>query len=174
MAWAGAGVKNSAGETREKGGKPAFSREGRISLAKGGGAGPPWRDKGEGGEMDWYQGSTRPEIAGQLLIALLFLGTGAINATTKVKQHLDRMVAMNVPWAGLVLWTGFVLQFVGGTMVAIDWRADIGALILILFTLVATAIFHRFWLMEDPLRRHLHLSFVFSNCAVIGGLLLLV
>jgi len=28
--------------------------------------------------------------------------------------------------------------------------------------------------MDDPLRRHLHLSFVFSNVAVIGALLLLI
>ena len=43
-----------------------------------------------------------------------------------------------------------------------------------MFTVLASAIFHRFWTVEDPLRRHLHLSFVFSNIAVIGALLLLI
>ena len=40
-------------------------------------------------------------------------------------------------------------------------------------TVLASAIFHRFWTMDDPLRRHMHLSILFSNIAVIGGLLLL-
>ena len=114
------------------------------------------------------------QIAGQLLIAILFLGTGVINSTTKVKQHVDRMAAMGIPRAALVLWCGFLMQYVGGLSIAFDYRTDIGAPILIVFTIIATAMFHRFWELDDPLRRHLHLSFIFSNCAVVGGLLLLI
>ncbi len=114
------------------------------------------------------------QIAGQLLIAILFLGTGVINSTTKIKQHVDRMAAMGIPRAALVLWCGFLMQYVGGLSIAFDYRTDIGAPILIVFTIIATAMFHRFWELDDPLRRHLHLSFIFSNCAVVGGLLLLI
>lgn len=121
-----------------------------------------------------YEGHTALQIAGQVLIAVLFLGTGLINATTKVQQHVDRMAAMNIPAARLVLWTGFALQFAGGLMILVDVWTAIGAVILILFTILASAIFHRFWLVDDPLRRHFHLSFLFSNCAVVGGLLLLI
>lgn len=121
-----------------------------------------------------YEGHTALQIAGQVMIASLFLGTGAINVTTKVKQHLDRMKAMDVPFAGLLLAIGFVLQFVGGFMLLFDYRTPIAATILIVFTVAASVIFHRFWLVEDPLRRHFHVSFLFSNIAVIGGLLLLV
>jgi putative oxidoreductase len=121
-----------------------------------------------------YADHTNLEIAGQLLIAVLFLGTGIINATTKVKQHVDRMAAMNVPAPALMLWIGFALQFTGGILIALDYRTDIGATILIIFTVLATVLFHRWWKIDDPLRKHLHLSFVFSNCAVVGGLLLLI
>lgn len=114
------------------------------------------------------------EIAGQLMIATLFLGTLVLNAATKEQQHVDRMAAMGIPRPRTTLWAGFALQAVGGLMVAIDWHAGLGAILLIVFTLLASAIFHRFWTMEDPLRRHLHLSFIFSNIAVIGGLLLLI
>lgn len=114
------------------------------------------------------------QIAGQLLIAFLFLGTGVINSTMKVKQHVDRMAAMGIPQARLVLWIGFAMQYAGGLSVAFDYRTEIGAVILIVFTVVATAIFHRYWELEDPLRRHLHQSFIFSNCAIVGGLLLLI
>lgn len=121
-----------------------------------------------------YAEHTTLQIVGQLLIALLFLGTGLINSTMKVKQHVDRMAAMGIPFAAVVLWIGFAMQYVGGLMIAFDYRTDIGAVILIVFTVVATAIFHRYWELEDPLRRHLHQSFIFSNCAVVGGLLLLI
>ena len=121
-----------------------------------------------------YADHSALQIAGQLLIAFLFLGTGLINSTTKVKQHVDRMAAQGIPQAALVLWIGFAMQYIGGLSIALDYRTDIGAPILIVFTVVATAIFHRFWDLDDPLRRHLHMSFIFSNCAIVGGLLLLV
>ncbi|MBS28127.1 MAG: hypothetical protein CL566_04265 [Alphaproteobacteria bacterium] len=122
----------------------------------------------------FYADNTPLEIVAQLMIATLFLGTLVINAATKERQHVDRMAAMGVPMARLVLWAGFVMQAVGGVMVAIDWHTATGAVILMVFTVLASAIFHRFWTMDDPLRRHLHLSFVFSNIAVLGALLLLV
>jgi len=90
-----------------------------------------------------------------------------------VKQHADRMAAMGIPVPYVTLWIGFAMQAVGGVMVAADWHTDIGSVILIVFTVLASAIFHRFWTMDDPLRRHMHLSILFSNIAVIGGLLLL-
>ena len=121
-----------------------------------------------------YEGHTALQVAGQILIAVLFLGTGLVNATTKVQQHVDRMVAMNIPAARLVLWVGFAMQFAGGAMVLVDVWTGAGAILLIVFTILASAIFHRFWLVDDPLRRHFHVSFLFSNCAVVGGLLLLI
>jgi putative oxidoreductase len=120
-----------------------------------------------------YQDHSALQVAGQLLIAFLFLATGVLNATTKFGQHLDRMVAAGVPRAKVVLIGGFAMQLVGGLLVALDFQRAIGAGILIAFTVLATAIFHQFWRVADPLRRHLHVSFVFSNCGIVGGLLLL-
>lgn len=120
-----------------------------------------------------YADHTVLQIVGQIFIAALFLGTALINSTTKVKQHADRMAAMGVPAPYVTLWIGFAIQYVGGILVLLDIQTDIGAYLLILFTVAATAVFHRFWQVEDPLRRHLHQSFLFSNIAVVGGLLLL-
>ena len=121
-----------------------------------------------------YADHTPLEVAGQLLITLLFLGTALINSTMKVKQHADRIAAQGIPAPHAVLWTGFAMQYAGGVMIGLDIWTDVGAVILIVFTALATAIFHRFWEVEDPLRRHLHQAFLFSNCAIVGGLLLLI
>ena len=53
------------------------------------------------------------------------------------------------------------------------WHAEIGALCLILFTVAATAIFHRFWSMRDPAKRNLSRIILLGNTAILGGLLLL-
>ena len=121
-----------------------------------------------------FEGQSALHIAGQLLIAFLFLATGIINAGWKFRQHLDRMIEAGVPLARPALIIGFAMQFAGGAMLALDYGTGIAAAILIVFTVAATAIFHRFWLIEDPLRRHLALSFVFNNIGIVGGLLLVV
>jgi putative oxidoreductase len=119
-----------------------------------------------------YQDHTALQAAGQLLLAFAFLATGVRNAGFKFRQHLDRMVAYGVPQARLALLAGLVLQFTGGILLAFDiWRVA-GAALLIAFTVLASAIFHRWWLAPDPLLAHLHLSNLIVNCGVIGGLLL--
>jgi len=117
---------------------------------------------------------TTLHLIGRLLVAFLFLGTLATNATMKFEQHRARMEAYGIPMPKLALIVGFAMQGVGGLMIAFDWHRQIGAWICIVFIVAATAIFHRWWTVtNDPLRRHLHLSFVFVNCAVVGALLLL-
>ena len=120
-----------------------------------------------------YADHTTLQVVGQIFIAVLFLGTALINSTTKVKQHADRMAALGVPIPYVTLWAGFAIQYAGGILVLLDIRTDFGAYLLILFTVVATAIFHRFWLVADPLLRHIHMSVLFSNIGIVGALLLL-
>ena len=120
-----------------------------------------------------YADHTILQTIGQLLIAFLFVATGLINARTKFKQHLDRMVAVGVPLARFALIAGFAMQIIAGLLIAFDTRRAPAAGVLIVFTVLATGIFHQYWRVEDPLRRHLHVSYIFSNCGIIGGLLLL-
>ena len=120
-----------------------------------------------------YADTPALHIAGQLLIAFLFLGTLVMNFGWKQKQHADRMTASGVPFAWLVLYCGFAMQLIGGLMVAFDWHTKWGAIILIVFTIAACALFHRFWEVENPLQRHFHISTLFSNAAIIGALFLI-
>jgi len=119
-----------------------------------------------------YQDHTALQAAGQLLLAAAFLGTGIRNAGWKFRQHLERMVAHGVPQAKLVLLAGFALQFAGSLLLLLDWHRTLGAGLLIAFMILASAIFHRWWLIPDPLLSHLHLSNLIVNCGVVGGLLL--
>ena len=119
-----------------------------------------------------YHDHTPLQAAGQLLLAFAFLATGVRNAGWKFRQHLERMAANGVPRPKTVLIAGFVLQFTGALLLASDLYRVVGAALLIAFTVLASAIFPRWWSIPDPLLRHLHLSNLIVNCGIIGGLLL--
>lgn len=114
------------------------------------------------------------DTTGRLLIVACFLITGLSNLTkARIKDHVDRMVAFGTPLPKPAFWLGIALQFTGCALLAVGWHAEIGAWCLIVFTVAATAIFHRFWVMQDPMRRNLSRLMLLNNTGVLGGLLLL-
>jgi len=119
-----------------------------------------------------YEAHTGLQAAGQLLLALAFLASGVRNLVWKFSQHEERMVALGVPLPRLALWLGFALQFSGALLLALDYQRALGAWLLVAFTVAASLIFHRWWLIPDPLLRHLHIGNLLVNLGVIGGLLL--
>jgi putative oxidoreductase len=114
------------------------------------------------------------DTAGRLLIVFAFLATGLCNLTkARIKDHIERMAAFGTPAPAAAFWTGIALQFTGCALILLDWRADIGVWCLIVFTVIATAIFHRFWSMPDPAKRNSSRIILLGNAAIVGGLLLL-
>jgi putative oxidoreductase len=114
------------------------------------------------------------DAAGRLLIVACFLVTGLSNLTrARIKDHIDRMIAFGTPLPKVTFWFGIGLQLTGCVLLATGWHAEIGAWCLIVFTVAATAIFHRFWRMPDPLRRNVSRLMLLNNTGVLGGLLLL-
>jgi putative oxidoreductase len=120
------------------------------------------------GDLSWT------DTAGRLLIVLCFLATGLCNLTrARIKDHIDRMAGFHTPFPAAAFWTGIALQFAGCALLLFDWHAEIGVWCLIVFTVAATAIFHRFWSMQDPAKRNLSRIILLGNTAILGGLLLL-
>lgn len=114
------------------------------------------------------------DTAGRLLIVGFFLAAGLCNLTpARIKDHIDRMAAFHTPFPAAAFWTGIVLQFTGCALLLAGWHADLGAVFLIVFTIAATAIFHRFWQMTDPQRRNPSRVMFLNNTGLLGGLVLL-
>jgi len=114
------------------------------------------------------------DFTGRGLIVLFFVATGIANLTkARIADHIDRMADFGVPFPATTFWIGIVLQFAGSAMVLTDWHPAIGTLCLIVFTITATAIFHRFWQKSDPLQRNISRITLLGNAAIVGGLLLL-
>jgi putative oxidoreductase len=114
------------------------------------------------------------ELAGAYLIVLFFLVTGVSNLTkARIADHIDRMAVFGVPFPATTFWAGIVLQLTGCALLLLDWHPATGVLCLIVFTIAATSIFHRFWQKTDPVQRNFSRITLLSNTAVLGGLLLL-
>jgi uncharacterized membrane protein YphA (DoxX/SURF4 family) len=119
-----------------------------------------------------YQDHSPLQAAGQLLLAFGFLASGVRNAFWMFGQHEQRMAALGVPYPRWVLVGGFAMLFPGAFLLLLDYERSIGAWLLIAFTLLASLVFHRWWLVSDPLLRHLHIGNLLVNFGVAGGLLL--
>lgn len=113
------------------------------------------------------------EVLAHLLIAALFLIVGVRNVL-RWPEVIARMRGLKVPMPEVSFPVTLVVQFAGAGLVAADVQADIGALMLIVFTVTVTAFYHRFWTYGDARQRHVHFQFLCNNLAVVGGLLLLV
>ena len=121
-----------------------------------------------------FQDTTVLDLAGRLLIVLFFLAAGLGNMTPqKIKDHIDRMAAAHTPLPTLAFWFDIFLQFSGCALILTGWHADVGVWFLIVFTIAATAIFHRFWQVADPMRRNIGRIMLLNNTAILGGLFLL-
>lgn len=109
---------------------------------------------------------------GQALIAGFYIYSGMVNVRNAV-MWTKRMQDQSVPLPGLVLHLGFAVQFVGATLVLVDFHAPVGAAMLALFTIIAMSIFQRYWtITEAVLQRTTRLAFL-SNVCILGGLFLL-
>ena len=132
----------------------------------------PQGGTGRGGAM-FHQGSSAVQILGQVCIAAFFLVIGLRNLKL-AENHVRKFAALGVPFPRAFLWAGFAFQFAGGLSVGLDVHAAFGAGLLIVFTILANALFHRWWLLEDPVARRIHMNYFFNNVGNIGGLLVLI
>jgi putative oxidoreductase len=117
-----------------------------------------------------FAGHTALEIAGQVVIAVYFLAMLGKNMALW-DFNMERTGAI-LPLPAVVLVSGFAVQIAGALSLLFDFHAHLGAIALICFTFAATAMFHRFWSMDDPLRRNYHMLLLANNVAITGGLIL--
>lgn len=107
------------------------------------------------------------------MMAGFFIFQGVKNVL-KWRWNIERLTAFGIPAPNLFLASGFVVQFTGAFLLLFDLYTRIAVATLIFFTVVATAVFHRYWRMEDAVRAEYHFLLLTYNVFVIGALLLLV
>jgi uncharacterized membrane protein YphA (DoxX/SURF4 family) len=113
------------------------------------------------------------ELGGRLLIVGFFVAAGLFNLTAeRAKDHIAALAKFRVPFPTAAFWAGLAVQFTGCALVLADWHAEIGAWLLIGFTVAANGLFHRYWTVQDPARRNVTRLLLLNGIAILGGLFL--
>jgi putative oxidoreductase len=121
----------------------------------------------------YYQDASWLDTAGRLLIVAFFLAVGLRNLQkVHVEDHVKRLTNFKAPFPRLTFWIGQTMEFVGCALVLFNWQPIIGVLLLLVFTVVASALLLRFWEVEGPMRTGMQ-NGMLANIGIVGGLLLL-
>lgn len=110
-------------------------------------------------------------LVGRLLLALLFLPAG-IGKITGFAGTVGYIGSVGLPLPALGAVIAIVVEIVGGVALIAGFGTRIAALILALFTLVASFFFHAYWAVPADQQFVTQLLFM-KNIAVVGGLLTL-
>jgi putative oxidoreductase len=110
-------------------------------------------------------------LIGRVLLAFLFVysGFGKIGGFEGTAASI---ASKHVPMPEIATTIAIVIEFIGGLMVAVGWKARWAALAVAAFTLVASLLYHNFWAMADAATAGTNKIMFLKNIAVIGGLLL--
>ena len=122
----------------------------------------------------YYQDASWLDTAGRLLIVAFFLAVGLRNLQkVHIEDHVKRLTFFKAPLPRATFWVGMALDAVGCALLLINWHPAIGAVCLIVFTVLASLLLLRFWEMDDPMKRTGMQNGFYANIGLVGGLLLL-
>lgn len=110
-------------------------------------------------------------LVGRLSLAALFLPAG-LSKISSFEGTVGYIGSVGLPLASLGAVLAIVIEVAGGLALIAGYRVRLAALVLAVFTLVATVIFHAFWAVPADQAFMQQLMF-FKNVAVVGGLLVL-
>jgi len=106
-------------------------------------------------------------LLGRVLISALFLVAG-YNKLMAVAGTAAYFGKLGFPMPEIMVWLTILIEIGGGLLFLIGWKTRWIAWLLVLFTVIASFMGHRFWLDPSQLNAFL------KNMAIIGGLLMYV
>lgn len=115
-------------------------------------------------------GSTALLVA-RILIVALFLPAG-IGKITGFAGAVGYAASAGLPMPQIAVGAAVVIELLLPVFVILGFQTRVSALVLAIFTVVATWYFHPFWTFEGAARVQQALQF-YKNLSVVGGLLLL-
>ena len=111
--------------------------------------------------FDW-QNTLQTVTQGMTDWLALSVGTGGMQS----------LIEMAMPHVSLLLTIAVIFELLGGLFVFLGLWTRLGALLLILFLIPTTLLFHHFWQLQGPDREVQMINFM-KNVSIAGGLLFL-
>jgi putative oxidoreductase len=112
-----------------------------------------------------------------ILLARVFLSAVFLYSGQDKLRHwkagIEEVTDLGLPWPRLFAAATIAIQLIGGLAVLSGIGAVWGAAVLAFFTLAATVLGHRFWLLRGA-RAKQEFTTSLEHLAIVGGLLLIV
>lgn len=110
-------------------------------------------------------------LIGRVLISGVFLW-----AAYEKMRNWNATVAYyktkNIPQLNIVLPVMVALKVIGGLSVLLGWHAHLGALLLLIVTIISVLKLHAFWEKSGP-EKSMEKLFFLKELAIIGGLFMI-
>ena len=115
-------------------------------------------------------GQSNTMLVGRIAIAVLFLVPG-IRKAMAVAGTAGYFAKLGFPMPEVMVWVAILIEVGGAALLILGWQARRVAWLLILFTVIATLMAHRFWEFSDAAQYAAQMNNFLKNLAVVGGLL---
>ena len=106
-------------------------------------------------------------LAARICLCLIFINSG-IGKIFGFASTAEMMANKGLPIAGVLLFFTIAFQLLGGFSLLFGYKVKIGSILLILFLIPATLVFH------NPLADPNEINSFLKNISLIGGLLMVI
>src|SRR6476620_1659076 len=106
-------------------------------------------------------------LVGRLLIAMLFIVFGYMKLTDFNATTAD-FTRWEFPMPAVSAVVAIIFELGFGIALAIGWKTRWWAWALVLYTIIATAVAHRYWTYPAA-QQFAQTSFFFKNLTIVGG-----
>lgn len=113
-------------------------------------------------------------VVGRFLIALIFLlsGFGKLTGFAGTAGYMASKMAVSGTLIDLLLVITIIVELGGGVALVLGWKARLAALVLFLWMIPVTLIFHNFWAAPADQAMIQQIMFL-KNLAIMGGMLMI-
>jgi len=111
-------------------------------------------------------------LVGRVAFAALFLPSG-LQHLMNLQAFMYNIDGRGVPFAPVMAPLGAGLEFLGGLALLLGIEVRVASVLLLLFTVAATWIAHRFWEYAPGAAHQLQQINFFKNVAIVGGFVFL-
>jgi putative oxidoreductase len=111
---------------------------------------------------------TYAPLLGRILVSILFLRS-AIGKITGFSIVAAGMAKKGIPFSEVLLIGAIFCEIAGGLALVLGWKARWGALLLIIFMIPVTLLYHDFWNVEAAQYRN-QLNHFMKNLTIFGAL----
>jgi putative oxidoreductase len=111
-------------------------------------------------------------LVGRVAFASLFLPSG-LSKAIDLQAFIYSIDGRGVPFAPVLAPLGAGLEFLCGLALLLGVQVRVASVLLLVFTVVATLVAHRFWDYAPGAARQIQQISFFKNVAIVGGFVFL-